>query len=191
MPSRLIYLALIVLFSTAVFAESPLPERYQVYGGYTYLSNSFNGVPGATQGMNGFDVAGEFPQYHGVRFALDTFRYSGTNQGVPEKALFIMAGAQFSHRFGRERAFLEGLAGNGNINEYWAPGGKRGEANAFSGALGGGVDTPLTRHIAFRVAGGYQHTSFEPIGQNTLVGYQVPGLPHSFGRITSGIVWRF
>jgi hypothetical protein len=191
MPSRFIYLVLMLCLSTAVYAESPLPERYQVYGGYTYLSNSFNGVPGARQALNGWDVAGEFPQYYGVRFVMDMFGYRGTNQGVPQDATFILAGAQFSHRFGRERAYLEGLAGNGNINEYWAPGGKRGEGNAFSGVLGGGVDTPLTRHVAFRVAGGYQHTSFEPIGQTTLQGYQVPGLPHSFGRITSGIVWKF
>ena len=191
MLSRLIYLAVILSLQVVLYAESPLPERYQVYGGYTYLSNSFNGVPGATLGLNGWDVAGEFPQYHGVRFVLDMFGYRGTNQGAPQDATFITAGGQFSRRFGRERAFLEGLAGNGNINEYWAPGGKRGEVNAFSGVLGGGVDTPLTRHVAFRVAGGYQHTSFEPIGQTTLKGYQVPGLPHSFGRITSGIVWKF
>jgi len=183
--------AIIFCISAVAYAETPAQERYQVYGGYTYLSNSFNGVPGATQGLSGWDAAGEFPEYHGIRFAMDTFRYSGTNQGVPQKAMFIMAGAQFSRRIGRERAFLEGLAGNGNINEYWAPGGKRGEVNAFSAVLGGGVDTPLTRHIAFRVAGGYQHTSSEPIGQASLIGYRVPGLPHSFARLTSGVVWKF
>jgi hypothetical protein len=191
MQSRFFCLAAALCLSTALYAESPAQERYQVYGGYTYLSNSFNGVPGARQGLNGWDAAGEFPEYHGVRFVLDTFSYRGTNQGVPQHALFILGGAQFGRRIGRERVFLEGLAGNGRINEYWAPGGVRGEVNAFSAVLGGGLDTPLTRHIAFRVAGGYQHTSFNPLGQVTLIGYQIPGLPHSFARITSGLAWKF
>ena len=191
MPSRLFYLALMLSLSAVVYAESPTQERYQVYGGYSYLSNSFNGVPGAKQGLSGWDAAGEFPEYHGVRFALDTCGYNGTNKGVPQDAMFILAGAQFGRRFGREKAFLEGLAGNGILNQNWAPGGVRGEVNAFSAVLGGGVDTPLSRHIAFRVEGGYMHTSFNPIGANTLIGYQIPGLPHSFGRLTSGIVWRF
>jgi hypothetical protein len=191
MPSRLFYLAIIFSLCSAVYAESPAQERYQVYGGYNYLSNSFNGVPGARQGLSGWDVAGEFPEYRGIRFALHTFGYRGTNQGVPQDAMFIMAGAQFARHFGRERAFLEGLAGNGNLNQNWAPGGVRGEVNAFSAVLGGGVDTPITRHIAFRVDGGYMHTSFNAIGTYTLIGYRIPGLPHSFGRITSGIVWKF
>ncbi|MGA2650124.1 MAG: hypothetical protein ABSF28_06365 [Terracidiphilus sp.] len=191
MPSRLFYLAIIFSLCSAVYAESPAQERYQVYGGYNYLSNSFNGVPGARQGLSGWDVAGEFPEYHGVRFVLDTFGYRGTNQGVPQHAMFIMAGAQFGRRFGREKAYLEGLAGNGNLNQDWAPGGVRGEVNAFSAVLGGGVDTPLTRHLAFRVAGGYQHTSFNAIGATTLIGYRIPGLPHSFARITSGLIWKF
>jgi hypothetical protein len=58
MPSRLFYLAaILVCLSTASYAETPAQERYQVYGGYTYLSNSFNGVPGAKQGLNGWDAA--------------------------------------------------------------------------------------------------------------------------------------
>jgi len=192
MLSRLFYLAaLVICISTAAYSESSAQERYQVYGGYTYLSNSFNGVPGAKQGLSGWDAAGEFPEYHGIRFAMDTFGYSGTNQGVPQKAMFIMGGAQFGRRFGREKAFLEGLAGNGNINQNWAPGGVRGEVNAFSAVLVGGVDTPLTRHIAFRVAGGYMHTSFNPVGATSLIGYRIPGLPHSFARLTSGVVWKF
>lgn len=192
MPSRLFYLAVIIVcLSTAAFAETPPQERYQVYGGYTYLSNSFNGVPGAKQGLSGYDVAGEFPEYRGIRFVLHTIGYRGTNQGVPQDAMFIMGGAQFGRKFGREKAFLEGLAGNGNINQDWAPGGVRGEVNAFSGALGGGVDTPLTHHLAFRVAGGYMHTSFSAIGANTLIAYRIPGLPHNFARLTTGVVWKF
>jgi hypothetical protein len=63
--------------------------------------------------------------------------------------------------------------------------------NAVAAGRGGGGDTPLTRHIAFRVAGGYMHTSFNAIGATSLIGYRIPGLPHSFARLTSGVVWKF
>lgn len=191
MPFRFSPLIALLCLSTAVFAQSETPKLYEVYGGYTLLSNSFNGVPGSTQPLNGWDASLAIPPLYGVRFKLETFGYRGTNTGAPQDALFILAGGQFDKKFGRETAFVEGLAGNGSMNKNWGPNGVRGEQDAFAAYMGGGLDTPITRRLAFRVDGGYQHTSFQVIGATTLMEVYVPGLPHSFARIASGLVWKF
>jgi hypothetical protein len=58
--------------------------------------------------------------------------------------------------------------------------------------LGGGLDTPISRTLAFRVSGGYQWSNFKLI--NSIVQIepvQTPGLPNNFWRISSGLVWSF
>ena len=44
MPSRLLVLATVLCLSSALFAQSDAPRRFQLYGGYSFLSNSLNGV---------------------------------------------------------------------------------------------------------------------------------------------------
>jgi hypothetical protein len=191
MPLRLFSLVLLMTLSPALHAQSETHARYQLYGGYALLSNSFNGVPGSRQTLNGWDAALGFPPTHGLRFKLDTFAYRGTNLGAPQDALFILAGGQFGKKFGREFGYVQVLAGNGSINKNWGANETRGLADAFSTLLGGGLDTPITHRIGFRVDAGYQHTSFEPLNPKTLVAYQISGLPHSFARITTGVFWNF
>jgi hypothetical protein len=62
---------------------------------------------------------------------------------------------------------------------------------AFAAFAGGGLDTPITKHIAFRVDGGFQYFYFALDTVPTLIPFTIPGLPRNFGRVSSGLVWQF
>ena len=191
MPSRLFSLIALLCLSSALYAQSEAHARYQISGGYDFLSNSFNGVPGSRQPLNGWDAAAAIPFWHGLRFKADLSVYRGTNLGAKQDAFFIMAGWQYNWRFRRESLFVEGLAGTGGANQTWAANGAQGQTASFASLAGGGLDTPLTRRIALRLEGGYQYSYFVLEQHLTLIPYQIPGLPNNFGRISSGLVWHF
>ena len=191
MPSRLFSLIALLCLSSALHAQKEAPARYQIYGGYSYLSNSLDGVTGSHQPLNGFDAGVAFPSWHNLRFKVDVSAYRGTNLGAPQHPYFIMGGGQYSWRIKRESVFVEGLAGNGGANKTWGADGATGQTASFSALVGGGLDTPITRHIAFRVEGGFQYSYFALEHSVTFGPYRIPGLPTNFGRISSGLVWQF
>lgn len=191
MPSRLFSFIALTCLSCSLHAQSARPGNYRVYGGYTYLSNCLNGVPGSRQPLNGWDVDGEFPSWHGLRFKLETYAYYGSNLGANQNLWYIMAGGQYNRKLGRETIFGEVLGGNGNAaNKDWVGTGTRGELNSLTELMGGGIDTPLTRHLAYRVNFGFQHQNFQALTP-ALIGYQVPGTPNNFARISTGFLWKF
>jgi len=190
MPGRYFVLIPLLCLASAAHAQSEATAHYQLYGGYTYLSNSFNGVPGSHQPLNGWDAALAFSSWHGLRFKLETFEYRGTNLGAPQNAMFILAGWQYSRRLLRESLFAEGLAGEANLSKNWPGNQLIGTPASFSTLLGGGVDTPIARHFAFRIDGGFNWSNFS-LQSSYNVPYPTPGLPHDFGRISTGLVWGF
>jgi hypothetical protein len=194
MRSRLPHLIAMLGLAAALHAQSPPASRYQLFGGYSFLSNSLNGVSGSHQPLNGYEVAFAIPPWHDLRFKMNAFQYMGTNLGAAEKPYFVMAGGQYGKNFGKEAAFVEALAGVGNVNADWGANKTIGDTASFSAIFGGGVDTPLSPHFAFRVQGDFQYAYFKQAAsrnQGTGVPTYVPGLPTNFGRIASGIVWRF
>lgn len=180
--------------AASLHAQTDLSRRYQLYGGYSFLSNSINGVSGSHQPLNGYEVAFAIPPWHDLRFKLNAFQYLGTNLGAAEHPYFVMAGGQYGRNFGKEAAFVEAMAGEGNVNANWGANKTIGDTASFSAVLGGGVDTPLSPHFAFRVQGDLQYAYFK---QNASFLYPAPaptyvsGLPNYFGRISTGLVWRF
>jgi hypothetical protein len=191
MPSRLFPLIALLCLTSALHAQTEAPARYQIFGGYSYLSNSLNGVTGSHHALNGFDGAIAFPPWHNLRFEIDTTAYFGTNLGSPQHPYFIQGGAQYTWRMRREAVFVEGLGGTGGANKTWAGAGTLGQTASFVSLVGGGLDTRLTRRMAFRVSGGYQYSYFAFDHPITLVPYRIPGLPINFGRVSSGLVWLF
>jgi hypothetical protein len=166
--------------------------RFQHYGSYAFLSNSFNRLLGERQPLKGWDSSIAFPAWHNLRFKIDVSGYLGTNQGASQKSVFIMGGAQYFHRFGRESAFVEALAGDGGLPRYWGPNQAPGETASWVSVLGGGLDTPISQRFAFRVSGGYQWSNFKLINNVAQIEpIQTPGLPNNFWRISSGLVWSF
>jgi len=191
MPFRLLSLALFCL-PALLHAQSETPARYEIYGGYTYLSNTFNAVQGGRQPLNGWDASVAFASWHNLRFKLDTSAYRGTNLGAPQDGIFILAGGEYSRRIRRESVFVEGLAGDLGLNKNWGPQGTLGQAAAFATLAGGGLDTPIARHFAYRVDGGFIYAYTALQGPPPLIaGFRVPGQPTYFGRLSTGVVWKF
>ncbi|HTX75464.1 MAG TPA: acyloxyacyl hydrolase [Terracidiphilus sp.] len=179
-------------------AQSGESIPYQVYAGYSYLSNSFNGVPGSRQPLNGWDAALGFAPWHHLRFKLDYSMYRGTNLGAPQNPFLILGGGQYEVSVGRESFFAQALVGEAGLNRNWysANGvgyknGSTGTNASFAEVLGGGIDTRISRHTAIRVEGGMQHTGFDPIALLKDGGrpYHLAGVPNYFGRFSAGIVW--
>lgn len=189
-PSRLPLLIALLCLSQAIHAQKEAPARFQLYGGYSFLSNSIDGLPGSHQSLSGWDASLAFPAWHGLRFKAGTFGYRGTNLGAPQHPYFVMGGAEFSHRVGRETIYVEGMGGDSGINRNWGPNGINGETASFATLLGGGLDTPITRRIAFRAGGDFLYENYALSGDHSAP-YRIPGLPQFFGRITSGLVLKF
>lgn len=192
--SRLPWLIAFLGFAATFHAQSPLPSRYQLFGGYSLVSNSINGVSGSHHPLNGYEIAFAIPPWHDLRFKMNAFQYLGTNLGAPQHPYFVLAGGQYGRNFGKEAAFVEALAGVGNVNADWGANKTIGDTAAFSAIFGGGVDTPLSPHFALRVQGDFQYAYFkQAASRNVGTGTPtyVPGLPTYFGRFASGIVWRF
>ncbi len=190
---RLLPLLFLICVATALCAQpETTPTHYEIYGGYSFLSNSFNGVPGSRQPLNGWDASLAFASWHGLRFKVETFGYNGTNLNAPQKPLFILAGGQYSHHVRKEIVFVEGMAGDVGLNQNWGANQSTGETASFATVLGGGLDTPISRHFVYRASGGFVYENVALQGPKPLIiPYRIPGLPNYFGRISTGVVWRF
>jgi hypothetical protein len=183
-------LAALVLLPPGLVAQSGPSSPIQVYGGFNYLSNSFNGLPGEHHGLTGWDAGTTLPWHHHLRAVIDFSRVTGTNQGSQQQGTFYMGGGQYEVHFHREGLFVKGLAGVVGLNRYWGPGGTLSGTASFTEFLGGGLDTPLTHGFALRAEGGWQHTNLALIQSlKDPVPYHLAGLPQNFGRISAGVVW--
>ncbi len=193
MRSGFFSLIALICVSTLAYAQSEhAPPKHELYGGYTYLSNSLNGFPGSRQSLNGWDASLAFEPWHSLRFKIDTYAYRGTNLGAPQQAWFILGGGQYGRRFGREGVFIEGLVGDAALNRDWGPQKQLGGTATFAALVGGGVDTPIGRRFAYRVTGGFQYAYASLLGPGpAFIPYRPAGLPAYFGRISTGVVWKF
>jgi hypothetical protein len=191
MPSRLLSLIALLCLTATLQAQNEKPARHEIFAGYSYLSNSLNGVAGSHHGLSGWDSSIAFSQWHNIRFKIDVAGYLGTNLGAPQTTYSILGGAQFSKRFGRETVFADGLAGDGGANKNWPANNLLGQTVSFVSLVGGGLDTPISHRIAFRVSGGYQYSYFALNDKTSLTPYRIPGLPNNFARISTGLVFKF
>lgn len=193
---RFVIIALFCLSPVAVAQQQTSPP-IQIYGGYSWLSNSFNGVPGSQKALSGFNGGVAFQPWHHLRFKLDYSMFRGTNAGDPQHAFFIMGGGQYEATVHRERFFAEALVGEGGLNGTWFKADPTGYKNGNTGTtaslaefLGGGIDTPISHHAAIRVEGGVQHSNFVPLEPDPASQpYHLNGIPNYFGRFSVGIVW--
>ena len=191
MPLRLFPLIVLLCLSPLIQAQSEANAHYQVYGGYTFLSNTLNGVTGSHQPLNGLEGSVAFQPWHNLRFKVDASFYRGTNLGSPDHPFYIMGGGQYSLHIRKESIYVEALAGDAGSNKEWGTN-ATGQTASFTSLLGGGLDTPISRRFAFRVSGGYQYSYFELVTPwPNLIPYRIPGLPTNFMRLSSGLVWHF
>lgn len=183
-------LILLLLIPIPLTGQSAASAPYQISGGFNYLSNSFNGVPGARHALSGWDAGAAFPAWHSLRFKIDVSGLNGTSNGAPQHVVFILGGGEYERFVRREGFFAQALFGDGRMNRNWGPGGHPGMTASFSTLLGGGLDTPITRHFALRAEGDFQYSNFALIQSTSWQWpYESAGLPNYFGRFSTGIVW--
>ena len=188
-PPTLPFIALF-LSPLVLSAQSEVVTPFQFCAGFTYLSNSFNGVPGSHRPMTGWNAAAALPSWHNLRFKIDVSGNYGNNLGAPQHAFSFMTGLQYERSLRRETLFGQALVGVVGLNRNWGANGGPGVTASFAELLGGGLDTPVSKHIGIRVEGDMQHTNFALVqsGASPLP-YRIPGLPSYFGRISAGVVW--
>jgi hypothetical protein len=191
-PLRCQWIALLVLLSTSLIssAQSSDSSSYQISGGFSWLSNTINGIPGARQPLLGWEASLATPAWRNLRFKIDYSGFLGHNLGSPQHPYFILAGGQYDYHLGKEKLFAEALFGDCALNQNWGPKQSPGSSASFASLLGGGVDTPVSRHLAVRFEGGYQYTNFTLY--KSLANQQPldsPGYPKNFARISAGLVW--
>ena len=165
---------------------APAP-RNQIFAGYGFFSNSFNGhsTGQSFTPLNGWNAAFATPLTRSLAIKVDAAGYYGTSLGSPQHPLFFMAGPQLNRRWGKNTLFVDGLAGFGHINSSFWGGDAKPTTNSFTFAGDGGIDFPVSSRIAFRVQGGYQFADFN-IPDN-----QIHNQPRNFARISTGLVWHF
>lgn len=190
MRARLLPLFAICFYPVALTAQVEPSAPYQIFGGFTSLSNSFNGVPGARQPLLGWEAAVAFPAWHHLRLKFDSSAFDGTNLGAPQHAYSFRVGGEYEHYAGKERLFAEALFGEVGLNQNWGANGSPGGTASFSTLFGGGADTPVGKHLAIRFEGGYEYTNFALYQSLSYkLPYRIPGLPSNFGRFSTGLVW--
>ncbi len=176
-------------------------NRFDLFGGYSFLSNSFNDSSAATSHvpLNGWDAGlafrawhklGADSPWHQLGIKTDVSGYYGTSLGSPQRPVLLLVGPQYTWEFGKNRPFIEGQVGFGHLNGDWFYHGLPGAyspANSFAAFLGAGFDHAIAPRMAFRVEGGMLRTNFtvpNPDGG-------IHGLPNYFARISTGLVWHF
>jgi len=190
MRARLLTLFALCFYSVVLAAQVGPSANYQIFGGFTSLSNSFNGVPGSRQPLFGWQASAAFAAWHHLRPKLDYSAFRGSNLGAPQHAFSIMVGGEYEHDLGRERLFAEALFGDVGLNQNWGANGIPGGTASFSTFFGGGADTPVSKSFAIRFEGGYQYTNFALYQSLAYkIPYRIPGLPSNFARFSTGLVW--
>lgn len=191
MRKHILCCCLLLCLPIVAKAQSQHDTSYQIYGGYTSLSNSFNGLPGKQHPLNAWEVTAGLPERHGIRFIVDYMSFYGKNQQAPQRGLMVQAGVQYERHIGREGIFVQGMVGEADLNHNWYNNGGNVTTASSTEFLGGGFDTPISRSFAFRIEGGVQHTNFA-LMINKIVPfpyYRPAGLPDNFARMTAGLVW--
>lgn len=136
--------------------ERPMPSarqnsRLELYSGYSYVSNSLNGVMGSF-GYNvkpWLQIAGDssydFVTVSGVKNVLYANHYGGR--------------FYYRHRGWGFTPFVEGLVGASRLDT--SGGGVKTSTNCLSYKAGGGIDIRVSRHWEIRAVNvDYYHTSF-------------------------------
>jgi hypothetical protein len=171
-------------------------NRYDLFGGYSFLSNSFARPSGETSlvPLNGWDAGLAFRAWHQLdanrpwhRLGIktDVSGYYGTSLNSPQRPIFLLVGPQYTWPLGKNSLFVEGQVGFGHMNNNWNPFNLAATDNSFAAFVGGGFDHPIASRLAFRVEGGMLYTNFSFSNDESL------DFPNYFARISTGLVWHF
>jgi hypothetical protein len=171
-------------------------NRYDLFGGYSFLSNSFAHRSGDTSlaPLNGWDAGVAFRAWHDLdpnrpwhRLGIktDVSGYYGTSINSQQRPIFLLVGPQYTWPLGKNSLYVEGQVGFGHLNNNWNPFSTGASDNSFAAFMGAGFDHPIASRLAFRVEGGVLSTNFSFPNDESL------DFPNYFARFSTGLVWHF
>ena len=174
-----------LLFAGVLSAQEESIPRFEV--GLTYSGLHLNAESNNSQRTgNGGSGSFEFNIDKYLGLVADIGGYANTRVGVDDKLLTYLFGPRINLRYKRFTPYVQTLLGAG----YAWSGPSNNTQNAFTFAVGGGVDYGLTRHIAIKpVQVEYLRSEFNSarLGDST-AGF---GDHQSGVRYSAGIVFRF
>jgi opacity protein-like surface antigen len=190
-------LAVIVLVSSFFLRAQETP-KVEVFGGYSLARfDDSQGVTGKQIINNGWTGAVSFNFSKNLGAVADFAGYYGTHRtpsftaltcpgcpitfpGIPASTHIhtFMFGPQVSARLNSVTPFAHALFGAAHYHGELGTPPLSASDSAFALALGGGLDTRLSKLIAWRVQGDYLRTSLLQTHENNL-------------RLATGVVFRF
>jgi len=152
-----------------------------LFGGYSYLNASTEGLANKHVSLNGWNAAGTFYLNHWFGIASDFSGHYGTpsigGTGVTTHVHNFLFGPQFSYRHGPLTPFAHALFGESRVSAE--AGGIKVTDSDFGMALGGGIDVKLHPRMSWRmIEADYLRTQFFNNSQN-------------HARISTGLVFHF
>jgi opacity protein-like surface antigen len=171
---------LAVLLASGLTAAAQDAPKFEGFLGYTYDHVSPpSGVP--SFGLNGGSGSISFNPIPALGIVADFGGYhTGNIAGQPVSLTLYtyMFGPKFAVRRGRFTPFAQGLFGgvHGGVS---AAGFGSSSGNAFSMALGGGLDARVAQHVAIRII------------QAEYLMLRDSGTTLNTARISAGVVFRF
>jgi hypothetical protein len=194
MSARRLWMALVLI--TSLFSVRQLCSQEtshggegELYAGYGFLSDSFNDYAeefSATP-MNGWDAAMTLHAKGTLSISVEAMGFYATNLDASQFEHTVLVGPQWSRRAGKESLFAHGLIGMGFINSGAIPFDNSSPSSnvTFAALAGGGLDTPISPHLAWRIEGDYLRCEFGSKSD------QIHNLRGNFAHFTTGIVFRF
>ncbi len=170
----------VLFFAVAGSAVAQDYPKGEVAGNYTYIRiNPGSGAPHIDCHGGGGSGAWSLNNYLGVVGEFSGCKWTGLPSGFSAHTFTYLFGPRLTYRgYGRLEPFGEALFGGAHIGGT-VTGFGSGSDNAFSMALGGGVDYKWKRNFAIRfVQADYLYTRFGGTNQNNL-------------RLQAGVIYRF
>jgi len=174
-----------VFLGVAYAQQAPaLTPQFEVSGTYSYVrANAANS--GGGYNLNGGSASFAYNFSDRVALVADggIYRFGGLPSGLDSTMYTYLFGPRFTFRkVSRVTPFVQALLGGSRLNA--SAGGISAGENAFSMAIGGGVDLPLRRRFSIRlIQAEYLLTRFDRVTGASATQNDV--------RISTGLVFRF
>ncbi len=165
-----------LVLALAVSASAQDYPKAEIFGGYSYLHTSINGVGFSSNGASGsfsvnpnnwLGLVGDFGVYH-------------NSTGAGANTVSYLFGPKLAYRHSDKLTpYFHFLLGGAHVGTGFAGGAS---ANAFALAFGGGFDAKVSPHVAIRlIQAEYVLTKFN---------FGVVSTHQNNARISAGIVFR-
>jgi membrane-associated protease RseP (regulator of RpoE activity) len=168
-------IGLALLFSGVGLKAQDVP-KVEVFGGYSYLNIDINGL-GSRQNANGWEtsVSENFNRWLAAEYDVSGFFKTYSPVRVTDYS--YLAGPRFNFRL----LFVHGLLGGDHLTGTWS--GESLSQDSLAGAVGGGMQLPVTRLISFRASVDYVFSRHDIV--------RVPSVTQNNVRVSSGVVFTF